>query len=326
MLAKFLAFLPGTLLLSVGACQAQTSLTQYLNLTGAQRSNILNLNGSYTNDWVAQQLKLLAAQNELGELAVQAGADQLQLGQLAITAETIRRDRVAKELVLRKQLANLLTPAQVAALQTLAASAVLAPLATDAACAYLVSPFVPQFVGVPSSLLSAIDQPAPPALAAFSVPDIPPAPTGSFCGSSQFPISVREYLALTDAQVTSLFSASASYNDFYARKQNRLTDIQLAIADLTASPAADSLALGSLYIEMGQIGQQIKEKAAQLRDAALSQLNSAQSSQVKTLQTVQDYSNAGLFANAIGCKLLVLPAGASTSGADVTGTYSNCRL
>jgi len=321
MLAKFLAFLLG-----VGACQAQTSLAQYLNLTGAQRSSILNLNGAYNSDWSDQRFKLLNAQFLLGQLAEQPGADQLQLGRLAVNSETIRRDQVSKQLALRKQLDSLLTPTQVAVVQNLASSAVLVPLANDAACAYLVSPAIPQFVGLAGFLLGAIDQPATPAPVAFSVPDIPPAPTGSFCGSSQFPISVREYLALTDAQVASLFSASASYNDFYARKQNRLTDINLAIADLTASPAADSTALGSLYIEMAQIGQQIKQKAAQLRDAALSQLSSTQSAQVKTLQTIQDYSNAGLFANAIGCKLLVLPVAASTGSADVFGTYSFCTL
>ena len=322
MLAKFLAFLLG-----VGACQAQTSLAQYLNLTGAQRSSILNLNGAYNSDWSDQRFKLLNAQFLLGQLAEQPGADQLQLGRLAVNSETIRRDQVSKQLALRKQLDSLLTPTQVAVVQNLASSAVLVPLANDAACAYLVSRAIPYSAGVPGLL---VNNPAPtnppPARVAFSVPDIPPAPTGSFCGSSQFPISVREYLALTDAQVASLFSASASYNDFYARKQNRLTDINLAIADLTASPAADSTALGSLYIEMAQIGQQIKQKAAQLRDATLSQLNSTQSAQVKTLQTIQDYSNAGLFANAIGCKLLVLPVAASTGSADVFGTYSFCTL
>jgi hypothetical protein len=316
------------LLACAGACCAQSSLTQYLSLTGAQRSTILFLNTSYNSDWVAQQLKLLDADNQLSDLALQPGTDPLLLGQLAVTAETIRRDRVAKQLTLQTQVAAVLMPAQATAVQNLLAFAVLAPLAADAACANLVSPSVPQlsFSNFPGFLLGMAVLDSIPTPTILDIPDIPPAPTGLFCGLAQFPISVREYLGLTDAQVANLFSASAAYNDFYARKQNRLTDIQFQIADLTALPATDSATLGLPYIEMSQIGQQIKDKLAQLRDSSLSQLSAAQTAQVKTLQTVQDFSNAGLFANAVGCNLLLLPAGSSKNPPGITGTYSSCFL
>jgi hypothetical protein len=305
-------------------CFAQTSLRQFLGLTDAEAAAIRNANQTYNNVWFSQQDRIDMLNGELAVLLASAAPDPAELGRRAVEFEMIRRDRVLQQTDLQRQIAALLTTPELNAVQKLVSAATLQPLVNDARCAYLLptqfywfntSGFIPIYGDVKlSTFVPSI------------LPYIPPAPTGSFCGSQVFPFSVRQFLALTDTQISSLFAASAAYNNFYAQQQNRLTEIDQATQDLTANPNSDPVVLGLLYLEMANIGKQITAKSAQLRDGALAQLTPAQTIQLKTLRDAQNLLQNNLVNDAAGCNLLTLPAGSSNYPSTVTGTGSFCPL
>jgi len=314
--------------LLASSCLGQTTLRQYLNLTNAQATAIVNLNQSYNQYWSSQQQQVDAINNQLSILLTKPAPDPQTLGSLAMQLEMIRRDDVSKQARLQQQVAAQLTAAQVGTVQTLTTAATLQPLVSDAACAYLVKQsfsywFTTQWFAtqVPTlalrsgdfSFISLFPYVAP------ALPYVPPAPTGSFCGSQVFPISVREYLSLTDSQIAALYAASAAYNDFYVRQQNRLADLNQQIAALRVAGNVDPVVLGQPYAEIARIGQTITDKSNQLRDAALTQLTPAQAAQVTTLQQAQDLNNNNLIYTATGCGLLVLPAASSYYGTAPNG-------
>ncbi len=315
----FTKFLSAALLLAAN-CFALGHFQPVFELSDTQRAAVMQLNQKYNGAWFAQQDRLSTLDREVRQLMSQAAPDPREIGVRAVEIESIRRDRVAKQTALQKQIAELLTPAQMATLQGLVSAAILRPLANDAACANLVAQRQFQWFNT-TALYTAFPGNIIPA-SRFIPSLIPPAPTASFCGSETFPISVREYLSLTDAQISRLFAASAEYNDFYTRKQNRLNDLNLEIADLTAMPGVDPVVLGLRYLEVAQIGQQIQEKSAQLRNASRSQLTLTQTALVNVLEI----SNSGLVDNLVGCNLLQLPLGSANSRAGITGTVSNCFL
>ena len=305
-------------------CFAQSPLRQYLGLTNAEAAAIQNANQTYNDIWFVQQDRINSVDRELSALLATPAPDPAELGRRAVELEMIRRDRVSRQANLQTQVAALLTPTELNAVQTLVSTAALQPLVSDAQCAYLLPP--DQFYWFSSNAFYPVFGDAKNFLYPTSLPYIPPAPTGSFCGSQVFPFSLRQYLALTDAQIASLFAASAAYNDFYARQQNRLAEIDLATQDLTAKPGADPVGLGLLYVEKANIGQQIAAKSAQLRDAALTQLTPIQITQLKTLQDAQALSQNNLVNDALGCNLLALPAGSSNYATVLTGNSSFCPL
>jgi len=315
----FTKFLSAALLLTAN-CYGLDHFQPVFDLSDTQRAAVVQLNQKYNDAWFAQQNRFYTLDREVRYLITQVAPEPREIGVRAVEIENIRRDRVAKQTALQKQIEDLLTPAQMAALQGLVSAAILRPLASDAACANLVAQR--QFQWFDTTALYPIF-PGNIIKASRFIPSlIPPAPTASFCGSEMFPISVRDYLSLTDAQISMLFAASAEYNDFYVRKQNRLNDLNLEIADLTAMPGVDPVVLGLRYLEVAQIGQQIQDKSAQLRDASRSQLTPAQT----LLVNVLDISNSGLIDSLVGCNLLQLPLGSANSGAGITGIASNCFL
>jgi len=310
------------LALLAGSCVGQTTLRQYLNLSNTQATTIVALNRTYNQYWSSQQQQVDSINKQLSTLLTTPAPDPQALGNFAVQLETIRRDEVSKQAALQQQVAAQLTAAQVGTLQSLAAAAVLQPLANDANCSYLIKIR-------PSHWFSTTQFYNPKSFQFYpssALPYVAPAPTGSFCGSQIFPISVREYLGLTDAQVAALYSASAAYNDFYTRQQNRLADLKQQVAALMAAGNVDPVILGQQYAEIARIGQAITDKSNQLRDAAFTQLTPAQTSQVATLQQAQDLNDNSIIAYAVGCNLLQLPVGSSYQGTALTGTSSFCPL
>ncbi len=250
----------------------------------------------------------------LSALFAQTTPDPLDLGKTAVALELIRRDEAAKLATLQTNAAAQLTPAQASLVQNLDAAASLISLVQDAQCAYLLTPQPSSWFDTsafyPSGIISGLIDPK------LGLPIIPPAPTGSFCGSAIFPISVRDYLSLTDAQVAAIYQASAAYNDFYARQQNRLADLKQRAQDLLAAGNTDPVVLGQTYVDTATIGQQIRDKSAQLRDAAQSLLTPAQTAKLKTLQDVQILNSSGIIFNAVSCNLMVYPVGAPHYGSN----------
>ncbi len=148
-------------------------------------------------------------------------------------------------------------------------------------------------------------------LVSGALPYVPPAPSGTFCSSSTFPVSVRQYLSLTDTQVGNLATASANYNDYYARQQNRMTELQFEIRDETAKDVPDPNALGLRYAELEAIGQDIQTQSTALRTNARKSLTSSQTAALKVLQDANNLQ--GVISQAAACHLLTLPPGVNYS-------------
>ncbi len=310
-------------LLLVAGCWAQSDLRQRLSLTDSQVTAIVTLNQDYNTYWFARDREN-ALYGELAAIVAEPLPDAREIGTRAVELEAIRRERVAKQTILRGQVAAQLSPAQVVTVNGLIAAYTLQPLVSDAACAYLVNgnPYASRWF---DTAVYATQRPG--ALFGYAppLPSIPPAPAASFCNSNIFPISVRDYLNLTDAQVASIYAVSAAYSDFYARRQNRLTELQLEVHDMTAAAGADPVALGLRYAEMARIGRELDDRKAQLRDSARTLLNAAQTAKLKVLQDAQAVNDSNAINYATGCNLLQLPPGAGPFQ-PATGELSFCVL
>ena len=303
-------------LLSVSVCLGQTqALRQYLGLTDPQAAAISKLNSDYQQYSSTKQQRIGTVNNELANLYASPSPDPGELGARYLELEAIRRDIAAQLATLQAQAAAQLSAAQVSKIQNLNAAAILQPLISDAQCGFLVDP-LPAFADF---LLGGVISTVPVTVARvgyfswsgaigfMTLPYIPLAPTASFCGSAVVPISVRTYLSLTDAQVSTIFFASASYNDYYVRRQDRISDVNIEIRDETAKPSPDPAALGVRYAELESIGQDIQNAGTQLRQTARATLTPQQSAQLKILQ--DDLALQPVTAQAQACGLLVLAPG-----------------
>lgn len=308
-------------LVFAAGCFGQSDLRQRLSLTDGQVAAIVKLNQDYNDVWFAQQNRVDIINRELINILAAPVPDAREIGVRAVELEIIRRDRVAKQTVLRSQVVAQLSPVQVSATQQLTALFTLQPLVNDASCAYLVNgySYSPRWLDVKLYGDATFASYPPP------LPYIPAAPTASFCNSNIFPVSVRDYLSLTDVQIASIYAVSAAYNDFSARKQNRLADLQFEIQDLTATRGVDAVVLGLRYAEMAQIGRDLDGKKSQLKDSARTVLTAAQSSKLKLLQDAQALTDSNAISYAIGCNIIQLPEG-SGGGVVNAGQSSFCVL
>ena len=283
--------------LLAASCFGQTTLRQYLNLSGAQVSSIVQLNQAYLTASFANLTNTNTLKNELSGLLTIPATDPKDLGDRAVAIEYLRRDQAAMQSALQTAIANLLTPAQMTLVQNLIASSILLPLAADASCAYLVEA---QVIGVLTLV---------PTLAAKA-----PA-----CKPSIFPISVREYLSLSNAQIAAIYQASDAYNDLSARRQNRIADLNQQIQTSPADPTV----LGLAYLEIASIKKELIASAANLRAAAMAQLTPEQQAKLKPLQDAQDLQDSGVIAAALNCNIAVLPVGSSNLA---NGFLTSCFL
>jgi Spy/CpxP family protein refolding chaperone len=273
--------------LFVASCFAQSpALQQYVGLTSPQAGAISKLNSDFQGYVSTKQQRANTLSQELGLLYSKPAPDPNQVGVRYVELESIRRDLAAQLSTLQNQAAAQLTAAQAAAVQNLKAAAEARPLVSDAQCGFLLDP-VSSSQGFSTSqvITGLLGVPGLPLAISDPLPAIPPAPSGTFCGSSIYPISVHQYLNLTDAQILTMFNASAAYNDYYARRQDRIADLYVGIRDETAKPSPDPVALGALYAELAAIGQDIQSQGSQLSQTARSVLTTQQATQLKTLQS-----------------------------------------
>lgn len=295
-----------------GACLGQTTLRQYLSLTDPQVSTIRKLNSDYNQVINGKQNRSYVVQQELSRLFGTPNLDPRELGVRYVELEMIRRDEAAQLSAEQKQVQAALNPAQMTAVQNLGSAVALSDLARDAGCAYLADTptYGSHWFDTSSFALLSFSVNTGNPFPYFPLPYIPPAPTGTFCGSATFPASVRDFLSLTDAQVAGLFAASAAYNDFYLRQQNRMNDLNVEIRDISAQDAPDPVQLGLRYAELARIGSAITAMGAQLRDSARGLLTPAQSAKLKTLQDT--VAARDVIQAAQGCGLLIpAPSGNS---------------
>ncbi len=297
------------LLFCAATCLAQQpSLTQFLNLTPAQVTAMQQLNTAYYSYLSTENNRVGTVDFELYSLYDSPPPDPNQLGPRYVELEAIRRDIAAHSTALQQQLAPQLTAAQRTAIQTLNTAVTLQPLISAGQCAFLLDAAAPNVWFNSAQFAISGDFSV---LVGSYIPYLPAPPTASFCGSNVFPIAVREYLGLSDGQVSAIFNASAAYSDYYARQQNAIADLQVQIRDETTKPSPDPSVLGMKYVQLAAIGQDLRDRDTQLRQSARATLTPAQMTQLSILQTA--VTLAPLITAAESCNLLVPTPGQGTN-------------
>ena len=190
----------------------------------------------------------------------------------------------------------MLTPAQTALVQQISSAVVLQSLNYDASCGYLEPAsllLVPTVLTRSGDFSSTNVYNSGISFASFLL-----GYTGTSTCSTPYPISIRNYLSLTDSQVSAIFALEDAYAALQTRKTNRTNDLDVEIRDETAKAQLDPLALGVRYAELGEISQELKQADLDGRAAARNLLTQAQQAKLKTLMDetallVYQFSAAG---------------------------------
>jgi hypothetical protein len=135
----------------------------------------------------------------------------------------------------------------------------------------------------------------------------------------QFPASLKNYLQLTDAQVSTIVGLDTAYDSFNSDKQARIAQVRQSIADLTGADQLDPLALGNAYAEIEAINRDLRDKLNQLQSDLANTLTAAQSTRLKLLAVSQ-----GLLplASTAVCENYLTPPPASPTILDPAGQTS----
>ncbi|MDQ2899302.1 MAG: hypothetical protein M3Y07_05805 [Acidobacteriota bacterium] len=286
----------------------QTTLRQFLSLSDQQATTIVSLNTEFQHYNSGKQQRINTVNSELADLYAQPPADPTTLGMRYVELEAIRRDVADHATTLRSQVDAVLTPAQVPLLQMFRNDAPLQALLSDARCAFLVmAPPLSQWFDTSAALVPLL---VPASRISAQLPYAPAAPSATFCGSSQFPLSTLEYLNVTEDQVSAIASASARYNDLYARKQNRMQQLQIEIRDETAKESPDPVELGTRYAELQSIGLELQKAQDDLRQEARGTLAGPQIAKLKALDDAASLQPAVI--QAVGCNLIEPPPAANS--------------
>ncbi len=101
---------------------------------------------------------------------------------------------------------------------------------------------------------------------------------------SPFPPQLKQYLELTDEQVTSILRLNSASQAFQLEKLQRSVQVQAELSLEMAKPTLDPMSLGVRYVELEAIRREIE--ADQTRTAANIQnvLNAAQKTKVQALR------------------------------------------
>jgi hypothetical protein len=264
------------------AAQAQQDLKAFLALTPAQNLQVQDLNKGLDQFENIEFQRYGQIYQDLDREYGKPSPDPLTLGQRNQELAAIAREIIAQQVAVQAKIQALLTAAQKTQLQLISSAAVQGDLIRDASCVDLA-------LGLPnallrsgdfSSLLLGVVNTFP--TATIGVPGFGYASTFSGC-ASVFPISIRNYLMLTDAQVGAIQNILIAYQNLNARKQSRVFDVQTEIRDETAKPVPDPLALGLRYSELSEIAQELRDADAQSHVAAQALLTQTQSAVLQQL-------------------------------------------
>ncbi len=96
-------------------------------------------------------------------------------------------------------------------------------------------------------------------IAASAWPQINPLPLPP--SQQAFP-QLKQYLTLTDAQISAIVQNNADYNAFSLQQQRQIQNAQLQISVETARDPLDPMAIGTLYAGIESACRELKDKAA----------------------------------------------------------------
>lgn len=98
-----------------------------------------------------------------------------------------------------------------------------------------------------------------------------------------FPPGLQSYLELSAAQVTSIQRLNAASAQFQSEKARRSVQVQVEIAQETAKPTLDAMALGTRYLELEAIRRDIAADNEKTHAEIQKVLNDAQKTKVQAL-------------------------------------------
>src|SRR6266849_2046642 len=102
-----------------------------------------------------------------------------------------------------------------------------------------------------------------------------------------FPPELKQYLALSDDQVTKISTLNAQLSSFRATKFERQIQVQSEIAEWTAKEVLDSQALGIRYAELEAIRRELNDQ------------QKTTASQIQTLLTVEQKAKLAVLQQAL---------------------------
>jgi hypothetical protein len=115
-----------------------------------------------------------------------------------------------------------------------------------------------------------------------------------------------QYLGLNDNQATAIRQANNSYLQFTLQKSRRSAQVQSEIAEETARPALDPMALGLRYLELEAIRREIATEETRTRTTVQAILTDAQKTKVQALEDAMKLQP--LICDAQSARILAPPA------------------
>ena len=112
-----------------------------------------------------------------------------------------------------------------------------------------------------------------------------PLPPPGFVGPN-FPAAIRLFLDLSDSQVQTIQQQNADLGRFAAGKSLRASQVQQEIAQETARPGLDPLALGLRYTELEVIRRELQDEFRRTRDRIRQALTEPQRAKLGSLEAI----------------------------------------
>ena len=132
-----------------------------------------------------------------------------------------------------------------------------------------------------------------------------PQPPG-FVGPS-FPAAIRLFLDLSDSQVQTIQQQNADLGRFAAGKSIRASQVQQEIAQETARPGLDPLALGLRYTELEVIRRELQDEFRRTRDRIRQALTEPQRAKLASLEAI--FKLVPIYSEAASVNLVENPGG-----------------
>ena len=95
---------------------------------------------------------------------------------------------------------------------------------------------------------------------------------------------VKEFLQLSDSQVQSILTNNNEYGRWVSGKQSRILQVQTEIAQETAKPNLDSMALGVRYTEVELICRDLRQQSPVYQKKNTDVLTDSQKAKLKVLE------------------------------------------
>ena len=94
---------------------------------------------------------------------------------------------------------------------------------------------------------------------------------------------LRQFLGLTDSQVTAVLQSNSEYNTFSLQQQRQIQNAQSQISVETGKDQIDPIALGTLYSGIESACRELRDRATASQKQNLAALTDAQKAKLNTL-------------------------------------------